>query len=450
MEPRSILPDTDASILRKPERPITRSVLDAPLQVRHRFDHDIVTNSASTLDDRRPDDAARIVVRLCAVTDVGTTREHNEDSFLVGDLDEGHVIEFGDPATRTLALPARGLVLMVADGMGGAASGELASSMAVESMMQTLRDRWVDGGDGSAIAFATALRTAATEANTRLHQYARRHPEHRGMGTTATVAGLLGDRIYAAQVGDSRAYLVRGGRASQITKDQSLIQRLVEAGELTQEEAETSARRNIILQALGPEASITVDLTHQQIREGDALVLCSDGLSGLVRSDEIGAMAAAIDDPSELCRTLISLANQRGGPDNITVIVARFEGAGLEASLTDDQVGYANFELESPTGEPPARATPTGSRFKSDPTPPLGLPAFPSPAEPAMAVRAAPAAPVADLGASSDLGSAPPRAGDSEAELDERRRRARPIVALLWIVAIAIGALTIWRLLLVE
>ena len=99
------------------------------------------------------------------------------------------------------------------------------------------------------------------------------------MGTTATVAGVLGDTLYLAQVGDSRAYLVRNGVARQITKDQSLMQKLIEAGELTEEEAEQSERRNIILQALGPEPTIKVDLTHQSVRRGDTLVLCSDGLS---------------------------------------------------------------------------------------------------------------------------------------------------------------------------
>src|SRR5690606_25070852 len=143
-------------------------------------------------------------------------------------------------------------------------------------------------------AFARALREAAEEANRRIHLCATEHPEYRGMGTTATIAGLLGDTLYLAQVGDSRAYLVRNGRALQITKDQSLLQRLVEAGELTAEEAERSARRNIILQALGPEASVVIDLTHQQVRRGDVLILCSDGLSGLVKAEEIEQMVAGI------------------------------------------------------------------------------------------------------------------------------------------------------------
>ena len=149
------------------------------------------------------------------------------------------------------------------------------------------------------------------------------------MGTTATVAGVFGDTLYLAQVGDSRAYLVRNGVARQITKDQSLMQKLIEAGELTEEEAAHSERRNIILQALGPETTIKIDLTHQVVRRGDTLVLCSDGLSGQVTKDEIAAIVTAETDLTMACKRLIDRANENGGPDNITAIVARFDGSGL-------------------------------------------------------------------------------------------------------------------------
>src|SRR5262249_50310560 len=158
--------------------------------------------------------------------------------------------------------------------------------------------------------------------------------------TTATVAGLLGDTLYLAQIGDSRAYLVRNDVARQITKDQSLMQKLIEAGELTEEEAEHSERRNIILQALGPEPTIKVDLTHQQLRRGDTLVLCSDGLSGQVSKDDIAQIVKTEKDLTNACRLLIDRANANGGPDNITVIVARFEGGGLRDPNDTDEVGH--------------------------------------------------------------------------------------------------------------
>ncbi|MGQ0650533.1 MAG: PP2C family protein-serine/threonine phosphatase, partial [Gemmatimonadaceae bacterium] len=162
----------------------------------------------------------------------------------------------------------------------------------------------------------------------------------------------LGDTVYLAQVGDSRAYLVREGIARQLTKDQSLIQKLVEAGEMTEAEAEQSDRRNIILQALGPEAHIKVDLTHQQVRRGDVLILCSDGLSGLVRGDEIARAVREEPDLLSACSRLVTIANELGGPDNITVVAARFDGAGLKRPMPEDPVGHQIYErpqLTTPT-----------------------------------------------------------------------------------------------------
>ena len=197
-----------------------------------------------------------------------------------------------------------------------------------------------------------AIKTATKNANTQIYSYAAQHLEYRGMGTTATVAGLLGDTLYLAQVGDSRAYVVRRGIARQITKDQSLMQKLVEAGELTEEEAEHSERRNIILQALGPEQNIRVDLTHQTVRRGDTLVICSDGLSSQVGKDAIAEVVTEQDDIEIACQELIDLANAKGGPDNITVILARFEGSGLFPPADTDEVGHQVFPL-------PTNLTPT-------------------------------------------------------------------------------------------
>ena len=182
-------------------------------------------------------------------------------------------------------------------------------------------------------------------ANRQIHSYAAAHPELRGMGTTTTAVGVLGDRFFLSQVGDSRAYLIRQGQAVQLTKDQSLMQRLVEAGELTEEEAAKSERRNIILQALGPDARVKVDLTHQEVRRGDILVLCSDGLSGSVKKEEIAEIATRERDLQAACDRLIALANQRGGPDNITVILARFDGEGLRPVEASAEVGHQVYPL---------------------------------------------------------------------------------------------------------
>src|SRR5580765_1674117 len=294
---------------------------------------------------------AGIVVHVFGKTDVGRTREHNEDAYLVVDLTTND--SSLPTASRTQGAGPKGSLFMVADGMGGAAAGEIASAMAVDAILAEIRANWVTSPALDAEAFVLAIKTATKNANTQIHSYAAQHLEYRGMGTTATVAGLLGDTLYLAQVGDSRAYIVRRGIARQITKDQSLMQKLVEAGELTEEEAEHSERRNIILQALGPEPTIKVDMTHQVVRRGDTLVLCSDGLSGQVPKDEIGVIVTESSNIEEACNRLIDRANESGGPDNITVIIARFDGPGLQASVIDDEVGHRVFQLPD-SGQTPA------------------------------------------------------------------------------------------------
>jgi serine/threonine protein phosphatase PrpC len=292
-------------------------------------------------------------VSVFGKSDLGRTREHNEDTFLVADLSIQNASL--QPEVRSHAVGPKGSLFMVADGMGGAVAGELASQMATDVIYRHLSTVWATDGETSQDRFAYRMKEALELANHRIFEYAREHPELRGMGTTATVAGVLGDGLWLAQIGDSRAYLARGGEVIQLTKDQSLMQRLVDAGELTQEEADQSERRNIILQALGPDARVKVDLTHQTLRRGDTLVICSDGLSSQVRREEIGELIETSNGLADLCDALIDLANGRGGPDNITVVVARFEGEGLPDFQGAGGVGYHVYRL-------PDSATPTAER----------------------------------------------------------------------------------------
>jgi serine/threonine protein phosphatase PrpC len=286
-------------------------------------------------------------VSVFGKTDLGRTREHNEDTFLVADLSSGNASL--QPEVRSHKVGPRGSLFIVADGMGGAAAGELASAMAADHIHRHMATTWAGDTTPTAERFAYRMREAVELANSAIYTYAREHPEVRGMGTTVTAAGIFGSDLYLAQIGDSRAYLVRSTDAIQLTKDQSLMQRLVDAGELTEDEAEQSERRNIILQALGPDPRVKVDLTYQSVRRGDVLILCSDGLSGLVRRDEFATLARQHTDPPALCAALIDLANARGGPDNITVITARFEGDGLPEPDGDEGVGYQAYQLP-PTG----------------------------------------------------------------------------------------------------
>ena len=323
-----------------------------------------------------------IVVHVYGRSDVGRAREHNEDAFAVADLTTGSVSLA--PEARTYPVGERGLLFMVADGMGGAAAGELASAMAVDVVVDELKARWATAPSHDGETFASGLRASTEIANARIHHFAAEHPEHTGMGTTATIAGLLGDTLYVVQVGDSRAYLIRDGKAMQITKDQSLIQKLIEAGEITAEEGEQSERRNIILQALGPEAVIRSVLTHQRVCRGDTLVLCSDGLSGQMRIEDI---ARAIVDESSLDRSvnrLIDLANANGGPDNITVVAARFDGEGLATS--GDPIGHTVFPMAGDaTPQVPIGKFMSGQGYSSSP-------GFPSPSRPSTPTHPTPSA----------------------------------------------------------
>jgi serine/threonine protein phosphatase PrpC len=284
-----------------------------------------------------------IRVQVFGKTDVGRSREHNEDRFLVADLTRKDASL--QPQVRQHDLGERGSLFVVADGMGGAAAGEVASQMATDTIFAHLLKAWNAEAEATPQRFAHRLKEAVEVANANIHAHAKAHPEVRGMGTTTTAAGVLGDHLYLTQVGDSRAYLVRDGVAHQLTKDQSLMQRLVEAGELTEEEAAQSERRNIILQALGPDPKVKVDLTHQDLRRGDTLVLCSDGLSGQVKKEEIAQIVTQSPDLAAACDKLITLANERGGPDNITVVMARFDGDGLRSSAQQEEVGHQVYPL---------------------------------------------------------------------------------------------------------
>lgn len=376
-----------------------------------------------------PDAEPRVVVRLYGATDVGHTREHNEDTFLVADLETGTVIPF-DHGSETRAEGAHGLLFAVADGMGGAAAGEIASAMAASVVYEELLEKWRSVESPTADAFASAIRDATETANARIHAYAREHPEHRGMGTTATIAGLFGDTVYIAQVGDSRAYLFRDNTLNLLTRDQSLMQRLVDAGEISAEQAEASDRRNIILQALGPEPVVKIDLTHQQLRLGDMLIVCSDGLSGVVKTFDIEEAARAEHDPAVLCHRLIARANELGGPDNVTVVAALFDGQGLTAAGAQDPVGRRVYPLHGTLGEDEAEtAEMTATPYKTDPSPFL------------RAGAASASSPLLESGGGGASGQRPRSAFSGE-----RKERARPILLLLVLLGVMAAAWFLWML----
>lgn len=297
-------------------------------------------------------------VTVWARTDPGRERTENQDSFLVTEFrDAGEEVGFqltphdsrgASLEGRTFPLGTRGALVLVADGMGGSAGGALASRTASGTIGDRLRRTWVSEPWPTPKAFAGHLRDAVAEANRQLHELAARDSALHGMGTTVTAVGFLGDHLYLAQVGDSRAYLVRGGTARQITRDQSMVQELIDAGALTEEQASGSVHRHTILQAVGAEEEVLVDLTRQQARRGDMVIVCSDGLSGLMSPEEISEVTARFRDPSALCEALLEVAQTRGSPDNVTVAAAHLDGPGLDPPGPEDPVGHQPFDPDAP------------------------------------------------------------------------------------------------------
>jgi protein phosphatase len=274
-----------------------------------------------------------ISLNLYAQTDVGMVRSGNEDNFLVLDLSTGQswtAIESLNAPLLHYDQGYYGSLLAVSDGMGGALAGEVASRLAVE----TVRDRMLQLQAHriyGQLSFPERLRLSIEEANLLINGESRSNHEHKGLGATFTAAAIQGHRVFFAQVGDSRAYLIRHGQIIRITKDQSLVQQLIDSGQITEEEAETHSYRNVILQALGAHSSVNVEVNSLKLCQADAIVLCSDGLSGKVRAEEIAQVVQAAGSPDVACQKLISLANERGGEDNITVIVVHLSGSGLPA-----------------------------------------------------------------------------------------------------------------------
>ncbi|HYQ02115.1 MAG TPA: Stp1/IreP family PP2C-type Ser/Thr phosphatase [Polyangiaceae bacterium] len=279
-------------------------------------------------------------VRVFGRTDVGQIREHNEDNFLVADLTRRtrSLME----SDREPPVGERGMLLGVCDGMGGAAAGEVASQLAVDIIYEKLVQGEAPTNHDD---LARRLVQAVEEAGVRIFNEARADRTRRGMGTTATIAALMDARLFVAQVGDSRAYVLRGDRFTQVSRDQSLVNQLIEAGQLTEEEAETFEHNNIILQALGTAETVQVDLTFVDLCRGDRLLVCSDGLSGMVRGDEMREVLLSTRDSLEACKELTDRANRAGGHDNITVIVAEFDGPGLSPPSPEALISYQKYAL---------------------------------------------------------------------------------------------------------
>lgn len=254
-------------------------------------------------------------------TDVGLVRTNNEDAFLLGTTFGGRRAE-GKSLDRQIE-GHEGLTLAVSDGMGGAQAGEVASALVVRSLRKLLEEAPADEGQVD-----PWLGRVVERVSTRVWEAARRS-SRTGMGATLTAMLLRNGHAHVAQVGDSRAYLLRAGRLHQITHDQSYVQVLLDAGVLTPSEARTFPLRNVILQTMGQGPGITPALARVALCQGDIFLLCSDGLTGMVLDDEIRDVMLSTPSLEKVAARLVELANERGGDDNTTVVLSRVEGASL-------------------------------------------------------------------------------------------------------------------------
>ena len=281
-----------------------------------------------------------IQMEVFGKTDVGLIREHNEDNLLVADLGGG-LKESSLDHVAELPLGDHGALFLVCYGMGGAAAGEVASQMAVDAIFDVM----AEGEEHAARdAFARQLRRAVETANERIFQQSRDNQNERGMGTTCTAAGLIDDTLMVAQIGDSRCYVLRNQVLGQVTKDQSLAWQLIEAGALTQEDAKAFEHANIILQALGVQDRVEVVMSQVGLRRGDTLLLCSDGLHGPVSDTEIRDILVGEADLKKAGEALLQKALERDGPDNVTIVLARFTGQGLAEPAVDEHAEFVGYD----------------------------------------------------------------------------------------------------------
>ena len=252
-------------------------------------------------------------LRFSGDTNVGRKRNHNEDAF---------------------SLPHGELLAVVADGMGGHASGEVASRMAVDAVEEhfdaTAEDDTLDWPfklDRGAHASASRLATAIRLANVRIHEDARKNQQRAGMGTTLVAAYFVADTLLIGHVGDSRVYRVRPTGIEQLTEDHSMLNDYARAKGVRPSQLKNYPHKNVIVRALGMKESVQVDLLSERLRVGDCFLLCSDGLSGMITDEKMHAIVCGTPDLDRAVGWLIDAANEAGGVDNVTVVLVRVEAA---------------------------------------------------------------------------------------------------------------------------
>ena len=248
------------------------------------------------------------------ISDIGKRRKNNEDGFVIRDLTQA--INLDPPDAKDQPVGAMGVLIAVCDGMGGAHAGEVASALALETLASEMQDL------NETCPRPELFRKAVEVVNRRVWTEAKLDPKLSGMGTTLTAVLVCEGHALIAHIGDSRAYFARAGRVEQMTKDQSIAGSLVASGQMTEEQAKQTPFRNVLLQAVGTKEKVQIALDGVHLESGDTLLLCSDGLSNKVDAKDLARLLAG-DDLKASALGLVALANERGGEDNITVVIAR-------------------------------------------------------------------------------------------------------------------------------
>lgn len=269
-------------------------------------------------------------VHSFGLTDRGQVRPANEDHFVIAELARTLYIHHASlPPTEPRASCHRGHAFLVADGMGGHRAGAVASALTLHSieefLLNTMR-RYSHLHSSEEPNALRELQGALVQADARLFEEANRHPEWLGMGATLTLAFAVNWKLFVAHAGDSRCYLFSHGRLQQLTHDHTLAAELLRRGALSEEQAARTPFRHVVTNVLGGhERGVQAELHRMALEPGDVLLLCSDGLTGMVADNDLTAILRAEPDPQKACERLVAEANRRGGKDNITAIVARFE-----------------------------------------------------------------------------------------------------------------------------
>jgi protein phosphatase len=292
-----------------------------------------VTDTTLELSDRKVDPSRKVRFSFGAQTHPGKKRENNEDHFLVSRMAKSmQVCKSSLPDDGTFRFSdEEGYLLVVADGMGGAAAGERASALAVASLETFVLNtfKWfLHLGSREQSVLFDELRRGLERADRNVIERAQSDPRLVGMGTTLTMAYSVGTDLFIAHAGDSRAYLFRDGTLDQVTDDHTLVQVLLKTGAIAPEQARRDSRRNVVTNVIGgPREGVQAEIHRLHIADGDVLLLCTDGLSEPVGDKDIAEVLSRTHDPEAATARLVELALDRGGPDNITAIVARYDFA---------------------------------------------------------------------------------------------------------------------------